>query len=108
MLNTYSSCPQVAYNEADLSVGDYQCIPARTAVVDCSQSTYFGHYHWISRAPRELLPIWNMLGIFDYHSWWLLIFTMFVIYGFLLVTAKVGACYGLAYHYEEIPLFPVR
>jgi carbon starvation protein CstA len=68
----------------------------------------YGTYHWISRAPLKILPIWNLLGIFDYLSWMLLIFTMFVVYGFLWVTAKVGACYGLAFHYEEIPLFPVR
>ena len=68
----------------------------------------YAQMRWISRAPRQVLPIWNMLGIFDFHSWVFLIFFMFVIYGFLLVTAKVGACYGLAFHYQDIPLFPVR
>ena len=77
-------------------------------MVKCSHHTGYGNLHWITRAPREILPIWNLLGIFDFESWVLLIFFMFVVYGFLLVTAKVGACYGLAFHYEEIPLFPLR
>jgi hypothetical protein len=77
-------------------------------MVQCSHPTLYGHNYWISRAPLELLPIWNMLGIFDFHSWVFLIFTMFTLYGFLWVTAKVGACYGLAFYYQELPCFPVR
>ena len=76
--------------------------------LSCSHHMSYAPYHWISRAPREVLPIWNMLGIFDFESWVLLIFFMFVVYGFLLVCAKVGASYGLTFYYEEIPLFPVR
>jgi hypothetical protein len=96
---------RVGYNEADIAVGYF---PHELSMVQYSHAISYGHYHWVSRAPRELLPIWNMLGIFDFHSWVFLIFTMFVVYGFLLVTAKVGACYGLTFYYQEIPCFPVR
>ena len=96
------------HNEADLGLLNFQCYHKTSIVVSCSHHMVYAPHHWISRAPREVLPIWNMLGIFDFESWVLLIFFMFVVYGFLLVCAKVGACYGLAFHYEEIPLFPVR
>ena len=108
LLNSYSSCPQVGYNKADIGLYKYQCRPGWSFFVKCSHHEAYGHYHWISRAPLQVLPIWNVLGIFDYHSWVFLIFFMFVVYGILLVMAKVGACYGIAFHYQEIPLFPVR
>ena len=94
--------------EADIGLHGFSCSQWLSLLVECSQPLTFGPYHWITRAPREVPPLWNMLGIFDYYSWFFIIISMVAIYGFLLVTTKVGACYGLDYHYQEIPLCPVR
>ena len=104
----YCSCPQVGYDEADLGVTGFSCSHARSTMVKYTNSLQYGPYHWITRAPHELLPIWNMLGIFDYYSWFFIFISMVGMYGFLWVTAKLGACYGLDYHYQEIPLCPIR
>ena len=104
----YCSCPQVGYDEADMGVTGFGISHARSTMVKYTHPLGFTKYRWITRAPREVLPIWNMLGIFDYHSWFFIFISMVAVYGFLLVTAKLGACYGLGYHYEEIPLCPIR
>ena len=107
-MNIYCSSLQVGYDEADLGVTQFTSSHARSTIVEYAHPVRYGPYRWITMAPQKVLPIWNMLGIFDYQSWFFIIISMVAIYGFLLVTTKVGACYGLDYHYQEIPLCPVR
>ena len=94
--------------EADIGVAGFACSHDRSTMVDCSQALLYGPMHWITRAPREILPLWNLLGIFDKPSWVAIFLTMVTMSVFLWFTAKVGASYGLEYYYEELPLFPVR
>ena len=99
---------KVGYREADIGVAYFACSHARSTMVDCSQALDYGHLHWITRAPREILPLWNLLGIFDKPSWVAIFITMVTMSVFLWFAAKVGASYGLEYHYGKVPLFPVR
>ena len=101
-------CPQVGYDEADLGVTSFACSQARSTVVDCSQPTRYGPYHWVSRAPRPVLPITGLLRIFDTDCWLLIIISMVAVNVFLVIAGKMGRYYNLGFTFEEIVLFPFR
>ena len=75
-------------------------------MIDYSQPINYSPYHWVSRAPRPVLPITGLLRIFDTDSWLLIIISMVSVNVFLVIAAKVGKLYGVGFDLEEIVLFP--
>jgi hypothetical protein len=78
-------------------------------VIDCSPGTLYGPYHWVSRAPRPILPITNLLRIYNPDCWILIIISMVTVFVFLKVAARLGSYYGVGFPEQTyIVLFPFR
>ena len=98
----------MVYNRADLGVTSFACAHNFLGVLECSQAIYYGHTYWATRAPRELPPATNILGIFTPTSWILILVSILFIIIFLRLSSKVGHYYGLKVELCEIPLIPFQ
>ena len=100
---------QVSLDYADLGVFGFKCTIHLNALADCSPPYHHSHTHWISRAPRPLLPATNLFRIFDIYSWCLIFLSIFIVSAFLVVAAKLGTHYGAGTHdMVEAALVPYK
>ena len=103
----YSFCPQVKQNEADLGLGTWTCFKIND--YDCSHATSTSHVYWISRAPRPLLPMTNIIRIFDTDCWVMILISMISVSVFLVMAAKLGTHYGVGTEdWVDVVLVPFR
>ena len=110
-LDTYTCiiCHQVGYNQADLGVSGFACNYERIKVVECSHSLNYGSYHWVTKAPNKIIPILNLLGIYNPDCWILIIISIVSVSAFLLIAAKVATHYvdGPS-DFEYLAIIPFR
>ena len=100
---------QVYMGHADMGVWGFVCSKTVNMYVDCSPPYIHSHIHWISRAPRPLLPASNLFRIFDIYSWCLIFLSIFIVTTFLVVAAKLGTHYGAGTHdMVEAALVPYK
>ena len=95
-LDTYTCiiCPQVGYNQADLGVHGFSCTHERSTVVECSHGLGQSFpLHWVTKAPNKIIPILNLLGIYNPDCWILIIISIVSVSIFLLVANKVATHY---------------
>ena len=65
--------------------------------------------HWVSKKPERIIPILNILGIFDHECKILVIISIFSLCVFLHVAAKVATLYGAhPSELEDIAMVPFR
>ena len=102
------SVSQVANNEADLGVA-YVHISGGSSMVEFAPAIDYDMVRWISRAPRRILPITNLLMIYDIPCCISICISMVSVSIFLIVAAKVGTHYGVGTHdYVNVALVPFR
>ena len=99
---------QVQNNEADFGVAYFGCSHARSTVVTCSVATSYYYDRWISKAPETLPPATNLIRIFTYDVWLLILLSMVLFSIFLLIAAKIGTYYGIITESYEDFLVPFR
>ena len=94
---------------ADLGLGTFLCTHAFSIDVHCAHAVQYSHVHWISRAPRPLLPWYNIVRIYDADCWFMIFITMFSVSIFLVVAAKLGTHYGIGTDdWVDVALVPFR
>ena len=95
-------------DEADLGVSNFVCSLSRSTVVDCSVPLICYYHHWVSEAPGALPPSTNILRIFTFNVWMLILLSTFLLCVILHVAAKIGSHYGLRSESYEDFLVPFR
>ena len=73
----------------------FECSHARSTVVMCSAVTSQFYYRWYSARPGTLSQATNLIRIFTYDVWLLILLSMALFSGFLLLAAKIGSYYGV-------------
>ena len=51
-------------DEADYAIWEFAGTYARSKVAAFSPGVEYAPYHWLTRYPRELTPMWNLFGLF--------------------------------------------
>ena len=51
-------------DEADYAIINFAVTHPRSKVAAFSPGTHYMPYHWLTRYPLELTPMWNLLGLF--------------------------------------------
>ena len=55
---------QIQRDEADYAIFGFAGTHPRSKVAAFSPGTNYIPYHWLTRYPQELTPMWNLLGLF--------------------------------------------
>ena len=107
--NTLKVCPQVYGGGADLGVPVYTSSYDMGKVVGSSHPIRYSQMRWVSKKPERIIPILNILGIFNPDCWILVIISIFCLSVFLHVAAKVATLYGARpSELEDIAFVPIR
>ena len=110
-LDTYTCiiCHQVGYNQADLGVHGFACNYERSKVVECSHSISYGLDHWVTKSPNKIIPILNLLGIYNPDCWILIIISIVSVSMFLIIADKVAKHYiAEPSDFEYLAIIPFR
>ena len=95
-------------DEADLGVSNFICSLSRSTVVACSVPLNCYYLHWVSEAPGALSPATNIIRIFTFNVWMLILLSTVLLCIILHVAAKIGTYYGLNTESYEDFLVPFR
>ena len=89
--------------------GDYNCNHERTTVGICASGYTYLPYYWFSRYPAKVVPIWNIVKVFDPMSWILIFLSILFVSIIFFVSAKIGTSYfGIRTFTGEIVLSPFQ
>ena len=77
--------------------------------IQSSHAVHYSFAHWISRAPHQLLPWYNIVRIYNGDCWAMILISMFSVSVFLVVAAKLGTHYGVGTDdWVDVALVPFR
>ena len=100
---------QVYNGGADLGVPGYTCNHDLSQVITCSQSLSYAPMRWLSAPPRSIIPILNLLGIYNPDCWILILISIVSVSIFLLIADKVAKHYvAEPSDFEDLAIIPFR
>ena len=99
----------MGYNISDVGVGIISYKEQRIQFVDYSPAVGLDGRVWVSRLPRKLPPMTNLLRAFDTMSWLAIGVSILVVSLFLPLVSFLGTHYGTGSRdYVEVLIVPFK